>query len=438
MKIFDIIFHFIKEQWKPLLSIGWRMAGLLLGFILTYFIAHFLGAEDSGHYAMITQTAILGSVIAAGGLDLSVIRNFSSTQNSGTHPSRKSVNALLLLCSTASIVVFIALCAVGLKNVGIAYALHAPTLSIVCLSTLILSRALLPTAGAVLRSQRYYSLSPILEAVVIPALVCLCIAVGWARDLNTILICTAVAAFIAALAAVAACQLIARSGAETLSVGSKQLIKTAAPLWGVAISRCFGDWYALAIVAALLSVHDVGVLRVATQIGIGLVIISVGILNVYAPRISAAYAMEDFASIAKLNRSSALLSTLIVLPVTLCVLALAGEIMQFFGDDFAEGAPLLQMIVIGQAAFVCTGASGVTLAMTGNERVNLALTIGSMAALLILVPVAAHYGSINWVGATLSLVLIGRNLASMAAVRKRLGISMLTGRYYPLDRHILD
>lgn len=429
------ILRYLNGHKQSFLSIGWRMLGLLLGFILTYFVAHFLGAEASGHYALITQTAILGSVIAAGGLDLSVVRNFSATQNTGAYPSRKSVNSVFLLCTAAAIAVTISLYIIGLQNIGIAYAIDAPTVSIACLSVLILSRAIIPTAGAVLRSQRYYSTSPLLETVAIPALACLCIAIGWARNLNTVLISTALAGAITAIAAVLACQWITRSDSQAHTVAPKQVIKTATPLWGVAISRNLGDWYALAIVAALLSVHDAGIFRVATQIGIGLVIISVGILNVYAPQISAAYAKEDFSQIAKLNRSSALLSTLIVLPVTLGVLALSGQIMQFFGEDFADGALLLQIIVIGQAVFVCTGTSGVTLAMTGNEKVNLTLTLASMVALLVLVPLAASYGSINWVGAALSLVLVGRNVASIVAVRRCLGISMVTGRYHPLKHH---
>src|SRR5690606_3581996 len=154
----------------------------------------------------------------------------------------------------------------------------------------------------------------------------------------------------------------------------------------------------------MLSVYDAGLFRVAMQVAWALAIITLGLFSVFSPRIGAAYAKRDYQQIARLTRSATMLSCLLVLPVVLMTIPFAEFILGLIGEEFRAGALLLQIVILGQAIIVCTGPTGLTLALTGHERVNLALTLASLAVLLICVPLAATYGGLVWVGVTICVV----------------------------------
>ena len=107
-----------------------------------------------------------------------------------------------------------------------------------------------------------------------------------------------------------------------------------------------------------------------------------------------------------------------------------------FGHFWARvhrGYFVLQVLLFGQMLYVCTGPSGLVLAMTGNEKTNLALTVLSLMTLLITLPVAAEYMGLLGLVIALSVVLVARNIASLIAVRQFIGINILTGKYHPVE-----
>ena len=86
-------------------------------------------------------------------------------------------------------------------------------------------------------------------------------------------------------------------------------------------------------------------------------------------------------------------------------------------------------VVVGQILYTTMGPAGITLAMTGHERVNLAVTLVSTGSLLLVGPFAAdHFGSIG-VAAWISIMLVARNIASLWMVHRLLGINVITGSY---------
>lgn len=429
------LIRYLRFHFQSILSIGLRGLGVVLGFVITWFVGNQLGAAANGYYALITQTAMFLSIVAVGGIDIAILRDFSAATAYGVPPARRSFLRVCMI-SLALVVVLIALIVPAVPHVlqGLQEG-DAPRGALVLLATLLAARAITRVTSAFLRSQRAYVLGQVIEVAVIPAIVVAAILAQLAPSLDAILLWTAAGGIAASAVGIVACLRQTNTAPNAYHVPIRGLMKAAWPLWGVAVSRNLGDWYGLAVVAAMLSVNDAGIFRVAMQIGAALAIISVGILSVFAPQIGAAHAKRDYPAIARLTRSSAMLSTVVVLPVAAASLIFAEEILGFIGPEFRSGALLVQIIVLGQALFVCTGTSGITLALTGHEKVNLALTLGSMGTLAVLVPLAALYGGLNWVGAAIAVVMVGRNIGSMIATRQLLGIAILTGRYYPLPHH---
>src|SRR5258705_7595800 len=75
---------------QSLASLTMRAAGVLAGFVVTVLIGRWFGPRANGQYAIVTQTAMFLSIVAVGGLDLAVGREFSRTQAAGKKPGLRT------------------------------------------------------------------------------------------------------------------------------------------------------------------------------------------------------------------------------------------------------------------------------------------------------------------------------------------------------------
>ena len=207
----------------------------------------------------------------------------------------------------------------------------------------------------------------------------------------------------------------------------RDLMSSALPLWGVAIALNVADWYGLAVAAHLLGIADAGLFRVASQVGGALTIVGLGLFSVYSPQIGAAHAKDDRREIAMLTRTATRLSVVFVLPAAAVLVVAAEPILALFGPAFVPAANALRVFTIGQAVYAMTGPAGITLAMTGHERVNFAITVTGTLALFVMAPVGAYFGGLTGLSAGLVIALVGRNIASLIAVDRLLGINVATG-----------
>jgi O-antigen/teichoic acid export membrane protein len=426
------LWRYLVVHRDSLASIMIRVGGVGLGFVITFYIGRTMGPAANGQYGIITQTGMFLSIMCVGGVDLSVVRSFSAATAKGVPPSRRAMSRLFL-CTLALVVAVCAGVAL-LRGVVIRELLDNSAVpgALAFLCAIFLARAATRLTSSILRSQRAYIFGQLVEVVVIPGIVIIGILAGLARSLETLLALTALAGLVAASLGVIASYRKSSVAADALDVPMTPLFKRAIPLWGVAVSQNLSDWYALAVVAASLSLYDAGVYRVAMQVATALPIVTIGVFSVFSPQIGAAHAKEDFGRIAQLARSATLLSTVLVIPPGLALLLLAPETLTLIGQEFGDGTRILQVMVVGQMCYVMTGPSGLVLAMTGNERVNLTLTGLSLIALLVALPLAVMYGGLLTLVITTSVILVMRNITSLVAVKWLTGVSILTGHYAPV------
>lgn len=423
---------FIKQYFHSIVSLTIRGLSVVAGFIVTVLIGRMFGPEANGHYALITQTAMFLSVVAVGGIDLAVTRKFSAAVAKKIPLERRSllkVTGYSMLFSGGVIVVLLL---GGTSLMKLLFEGEVPNDAITVLIIIMLSRTLTRMLSAVLRSQKAYAWGQSVEVLLIPSVVLICMALGLASDVDQVLWITALVGIIVGIGAFATAIPYSSSAPGALHVPMRDILKVAVPLWGVAIFLNIADWYGLATASAVLSVYEAGLYRVALQIASVLGIVTMGLFSIFSPQFAEAHASEDMVKVAQLAGSATRLSVLFCLPVAILIFVFASPILRIFGPEFEQATTVLRVIVAGQAIYTMTGPSGLILAMTGHERINLIQTIGSTTLLLITAPAAAQYGGLLGIAICMSLVVIARNMASIYSVRRLTGINVLAGTIKPV------
>lgn len=421
----------VTRHFQSLLSLAIRGLSVLVGFAVTLAIGRMFGPEANGHYALITQTGMFLSVVAVGGIDLAVTRTFSAATARSVPVERGSLLKITAYSMGFAALLMGLLLIAGKPLIRLMFNGEVPEGAIPVLIIVMISRALTRLLGAILRSQKDYAWGQSVEVLLIPALVLAAMALGFHRDVEQILWITALAGLTVGIGAFLASLRHTSNGPEALHIPMRDTLKVAVPLWGVAVFLNISDWYGLATTSAVLGVHEAGLYRVAAQVATALSIVTLGLSSVFSPQFGAAASTGDLAKVARLAGTATRLSVALALPVVILIFVFARPIVLLFGPEFASAENILRIVAVGQAAFTVTGPSGLVLAMTGHQRANLAITLSSTVALLVLAPLSAHLGGLIGISTAMALVLVGRNVASLVAAARLTGIHVMLGRYSP-------
>ena len=414
---------------KALTGLAARAGGVALGFIVTVTIGRWYGPAANGQYALVTQTAMFLSVMAVGGLDLAVTREFSRGAASGLRVQRQSLALVYLQAFLIAAAISGALFLAGNSLLDQLGRQAVPQTALATLVAILMARTFTRIAAAVLRSQRRYIFAQVVEVILIPAFTLLVLAAGIVRTLPEILWMTAAAGLVAALIGAATSFGNTSSDQSAVRIPMKTLWATALPLWGVAIAQNFAEWFGLATAGAATGLYGAGLYRVASQVSSVLGIVTLGLFGTFVAQMSEAHHNHDRQRIAQLAGAATRLSVVIIIPFAAALAAAAGPLLSLVGAEFVAARPLLLVLIIGQVVYAATGPSGLVLAITGHARINLAITISTTMAMLGLAPLAAREFGVIGVATTLSALLVVRNIASLYAVRHLEGIMVLTGRY---------
>lgn len=412
----------------PMASLGVRGLGVLAGFAVTVVIGRLFGPVANGQYALVSQTALFLATIAIGGLDLAVAREFPQARVLGKSVSRRSLG--LVLGQALGIALILA-CLVAAASGQFMHMLGRPDLpegSIMLLCLILLSRTLLRMLATILRAQSYFLTSQAVEMLFVPLLTIVIIAVGMAGTVSEILLATLLAGCIAVAGALVVAWRESSGASDAWQVDMRRLYATAWPLWGVAISQNFADWFSLVTITAIGGLAETGLFRVASQFAVSFSIITLGLLGTYTTLFSAAFHASDKVRAAKVVGQATALSIVLVLPLTLATMVLAPWLLGMVGPEFTSHANVLRVLLLGQVAFAIAGSASMALAMSGHPRVNLWVNLGTTAAIVLTAPFfVRNWGAIGLAACISSLMLL-KAVACVIAVRRLEDIDVLTGR----------
>lgn len=201
---------------------------------------------------------------------------------------------------------------------------------------------------------------------------------------------------------------------------------------GLGISAVAGQFLLLnridiLMLGAFIGNREVGIYSVATRLAwlVTFLLDAAGIIG--APLIAELHARGDRRGLQRLVRLLTNAGSLFGVLLLGLLLALGGPILGLFGPEFPAGWAALAILSGSQLLNALTGPSGYLLTMTGHERalgLLLAFCLPVNALLnWLLIP---RYGMAGAAAAT-AIVLALLNLATVALVRRKLGIWSLPG-----------
>ena len=413
-------------HFASLASIGVRGLSVLAGFAIAFLIGGWLGPEALGTYALVTQTAMFLSIVAVGGLDLSIVRFFPKVPGEPAF-ARKSVLRMFGACLAICLVLVAGVMVFGGTYFSLFEEVEADLFLLSLLAGIFVSRAFTRATSAFLRSQRHYVFSQIVEVLLIPLPVLALIVLGVTETVRDILLATALVGALAIAIGLASSFAQTTGRPEGKTVSLSPLYIAAMPLWGVAILKNFGDWYGLSVVSSQLSVAEAGIYRVAWQIATSIAFITIGLFGVFSPQIGTAVAQGQPDTVARLARTATRLSIALSMPAILLLATTSGLVLELVGPEYIAAQLALLAFLGGQAILVVTGPTGIVLALMGRQKVNLTISLVAIVVLIVAVPLgAANYG-LTGAATAVAIVAAGQNIATYLAVRILLRIDIWRG-----------
>lgn len=405
-----------------------RGAGVLAAFAVTFLIGHNLGAAAMGRYALVMQTASLLAVAGLVGLDVGVVRHLAKAVAERKRIALSLLGRILLL-GLAMLMAISALLAVGKDVVwSLLFGEHITQGWLLVLCILILGRGFTQLVSGLLRSQHHFTLAMAVWTLFMPGFTALALAFGLASSVGGALWAGTIGAGAAIVSGLAVLIVSRESSSAQLNIPIKAILVTSLPLWLSGFLLVLGDWYGLMVAARVLGPADAGLFRVSVQIASVLMIVSSTIFSVYSARISAAFHAQDRDGAAHLARSAAISSAILATPLAILIWLGGSFLLGQIGPEFGRAFPVLAVITTTQLFIALTGPSGLVLAMSGHEKLNLLIVaLGSLASLVI-APLAAMAGGLVGLALAVGIALIAQNLSAALTVRRRLGIDILRGK----------
>lgn len=426
-KLRGILKSLLRNNAAVLVSLIVRAAAVVAGFAVTLLIARNLGAAATGQFALLSQTAVMLSVIGLLGLDVSAVRHFAKAR---AHDVKIAVRSLFEILGASAALILAIILVLWLGGSWIWRLLFDDTvpealLPVLCL--LLIGRAGARMFGALLRSQHAFALGQIVPALIIPLFTSVALLTGLVDTVSGALWAMATGGLVAVALGAFTTFAHASRGEAALRMDLRATFASAIPLWGVGIAQNIADWYGLIVAAQILGAAEAGLFRAGIQIATVLQVASMALFSVYSAKISTAFHAEDRQEVANLASAAVRISSLIAIPVGGLLILFGKLLLAQFGPEFEEAYPLLVILVLGQIALALSGPCGLVLAMSGNERLNLTITLVSTVLLLILAPISAHFAGLIGLAACVSIAIVGRNLAAYQIVSRKEGILIWSG-----------
>jgi O-antigen/teichoic acid export membrane protein len=416
-----------------IIALAVRAAAVLAGFAVTFLIGNQLGAAANGQFALVSQTAAFLAVVGLLGLDVSVVRHFAKAAATKARIALAAFWQVTGLGLGLMVVIAAVLWLGGDFIWSALFGDAVPRAMLLVLCILLVGRGGTQLLGGLLRSQHRFTLGQIIAALTIPATTAIALISGAATSVEDALWAAAFGGLGSILIGAIVMQRHVGRGPEALTIPLRPVLASSLPLWGVGIALNIGEWYGLTVAAQMLGAEDAGLYRVAVQIAATLQIISIALFSIYSAKISTAFHAGDTRQVALLARSAVRVSTAASLPLVIALVVGSEFLLGQIGTEFLPALPLVFILIAGQLAQTLTGPCGLVLAMSGNERTNLAITVSSTVLLLLSVPVAAYFAGLAGIAACISVLMLLRNILAYVVVRRKLGISIWAGTVRPVD-----
>lgn len=397
-----------------------RALGAVAGFLTTALIARQLGAEESGYYFLAFTTVTILAAVSRVGIDNSIIRFVGGSPEEVMSVFYKSV----LLAGVVSAGVAVAL--FTLAELLATHFFQKPQLVHVLkgVSVGIVGVALFTLAANALQGLHKVLYSIFILNIAANSVLISCIYLFEISDAAILARYFSISALFAAVSGYGLL-LWMKPNQQSPGITWSALFKSCLPLWSVVIMGQLVQWSGQFIAGVYLASDIVAQLAVAQRTAFLASFLLIAVNLVVAPRFAAMHRNGDMAGLESLAITSANLIGIMATPVIAVMLLFPEFLMGLFGEGFAGGAGMLQILAIGQFVNAITGSVAFLLMMCGYEKDmrNITLISGSMA-LTLTWWLTADFGAYGNATGT-AIAVATQNLLAVYYVKRRLGFNTL-------------
>ena len=404
------------------IALAIRVLGAGMAFIFNLIIARQLGAEQAGYFFLSLAVAMLLSAVARLGFDNTVLRFTGANAKNGT-TVKFVLNYALKFCLpvATAIALLLYFAAPFIANTLFNKPLMAQSLQYIAPAIIGLSVVML-VAMSLQARQRLLSSIPCQN--IAHFLLC-----GGAVLFFNVSSANSAALYLTLSLGISASffyYLAAKtSNSNGKLIASSVIWSSAKPNWVTTIMNQTIQWLSPIVIGLWLVSEQVAYFSIAQRIALLTSFILMAVNLVVAPKFANFNAKNDVEGIRKTALFSVRLLVLSAMPIVLFMLMLPEFLMGLFGDEFKQGAMLLQILVLGQAINVITGSTGHLLMMSGNEIDLRTTTLFAGTVALVIIPsFTLLYGVVGAACAT-ALSISLQNLLAVYFVKKRLGFNTL-------------
>ena len=179
-------------------------------------------------------------------------------------------------------------------------------------------------------------------------------------------------------------QLRAMDDQQKISAPADLRLKTLSPFWGGELSVVWFINIPLLLMPQFVSTAQIGIFSVALKLILIVTSVLVVLSSIYGPKFAQKYDRDDIAGVLADLRQTQLFSVILYLPLFLLFMLAPQWTMGIFGEEFREGAKLLQIMAMGQLGFALFGLGDFVLNMIGKERTYFWINLASTALMLML------------------------------------------------------
>ena len=208
-------------------------------------------------------------------------------------------------------------------------------------------------------------------------------------------------------------------------VFQKQFVKPARRLLLSSGSGIISASSAIVILGIMESPEEVGLFNLASRLAMLTVVVLEVLNTVLAPRVASLYSENKIEELQRLITPVFYFLVLCGILSFFIFLVFGDDLVLLWGDEFGGAYKYLLVIAVGQFVNLSTGAVGVLLVMSNNEKLLSRISFASMiASILLNVLFISLYGGIGACIATM-ILLMGENIYKVFVIRKRTGVNLL-------------
>ena len=152
---------------------------------------------------------------------------------------------------------------------------------------------------------------------------------------------------------------------------TKKLLSYSLPIIFIGFVNYGLSWTDTLMLGALGTLKDVGIYRLTAQLPILMTLFLTATNAIYSPLAADLSSRGEMGRLGALYKTTTRWVTYASVPVFICLMVGAEEVLAIFGRDFSEGAAVLKVLAVGSLINCITGGAGITLIMAGKQKVQL-------------------------------------------------------------------